>query len=291
MNKKKGIQLILLVVSLLLIWLIVLSLRPHTVPVHLFYFPIILGAWYFSKRGGILVGFAAGILSGPLMYLEVESNINQTTLYWIIRLLFFIVFGGLLGILFQKMREDTIQLTNHRKELEIQRKFANVDGLTLIPNRRKFNTVLEEEHKKISKEVTPLSLIMMDIDEFKAFNDNYGHIEGDECLKVVADTVQSLLRKEDFIARYGGEEFVVILPKTDQIEAENIAKQIITGMMELNYEHLYSNTKPYITLSLGVATIFESSDCSPSELMQRADRALYRAKSNGRDRVEIFEKI
>ncbi|WP_058306102.1 GGDEF domain-containing protein [Gracilibacillus massiliensis] len=290
MMKKQSVLIMVILLVLLLTWGIALIFRPHTVPVHLFYFPIILAGWYWKMPGGLIVGMISGVLAGPLLFLEVTGNVNQMTMYWMIRLVFFSIIGGFVGNLFKKMRDDTKELTAHRKELEIQSKFANIDGLTLIPNRRKLDQVLEKEYEKFSEELTPLSVIMIDIDEFKVYNDTYGHLQGDECLKEVSGKIESLVRQEDFFARYGGEEFVIILPGTNRENALEEAKKIKNGIASLEIEHKCSSIEPYVTISMGLETIISTSDFGASELLKRADQALYNAKRNGRNQISAYSE-
>ncbi|PKR76804.1 hypothetical protein CEY16_13385 [Halalkalibacillus sediminis] len=288
MEKKHIFSLLYIVLALGLSWLIVLAMRPSTVWIHLFYFPIALAAWRWRARGGLIVGVIAGILAGPLLFMEVTENVNQMTMNWMIRLFFFSVFGAFLGVLVKKMHNDSVTLANHQKEIEIQTKFATVDGLTLIPNRRKFDEVLQEEFDKLSDDDTPLSLMMMDLDEFKVYNDTYGHLQGDECLKKVSSRIESLLRPGDFLARYGGEEFVLILPVTDSPEAREVAERIRKGVIDLGLPHVNSSVRSDVTLSIGLVTAYGSSNLNAKEMLGKADRALYQAKEYGRNRVDVY---
>lgn len=162
------------------------------------------------------------------------------------------------------------------------------DGLTGISNRRHFNDHLEASLRSSFRSGKPLSLIMADIDHFKLYNDNYGHLAGDECLVKVARAIESnASRPFDLAARYGGEEFAVILPETDKKGAITVAEGIRKNIRQLALPHEYSKVSPFITLSLGVATIIPN----PGEahtiegLIEEADKALYRAKANGRDAI------
>ena len=134
----------------------------------------------------------------------------------------------------------------------------------------------------------PLSLVMCDIDHFKLYNDTYGHQQGDKCLTQVATAIkESVNRPGDLVARYGGEEFCIILPETDQQGAKQIAEVIRKNVVGLDLEHTSSKVASVITLSLGVASILPDRDSQPSLLIEAADRALYQAKGNGRNRVEV----
>lgn len=278
-------------IALLLIWIIVLLSRPNTVPVHLYYLPIILAAWYWKVPGGIIVGFVCGILAGPLMLLNVSENINQLTSNWLIRLGFFMIYGTLLGYLFNKLRIQTEQLVIQDKLIKEQSYFAYTDPLTEISNRRHFDSYLHDISLFASRNHSPYSLIILDIDHFKFFNDTYGHQKGDDCLKTIVKAVQSVLKRPtDLFARYGGEEFVILLPDTNLDEATRMAETIRQVIEELELPNKHSTVKPIVTVSFGVATLRPQFNIKPSELIDLADQALYKAKTNGRNRVETYQE-
>ena len=164
------------------------------------------------------------------------------------------------------------------------------DGLTHLANRRAFDERLEQEWSRANREGKPLSIILGDIDYFKLFNDLYGHVKGDECLKIVAQTLNSCTRRPgDLVARYGGEEFVYILPATTQEGAAAMAKSIVQAVYDLDIRHESSKTANNVTLSLGVATHNNKEDFKTSQaLVQAADSALYKAKEHGRNGFEIY---
>ncbi|MCI0528936.1 MAG: diguanylate cyclase, partial [Nitrospira sp.] len=165
-----------------------------------------------------------------------------------------------------------------------------LDGLTGVANRRGFDESLEREWRRGVRYKTPLSLIMIDIDCFKAYNDNYGHLSGDECLRQVATTLSYKVRRPgDFVARFGGEEFVAILPATHVEGAAVVAEALRTGVESLAILHAYSQVSDRITISLGVASTFPKLNASSVTLITTADRALYQAKRDGRNRVKILE--
>jgi len=160
------------------------------------------------------------------------------------------------------------------------------DGLTGISNRRQFDQFLEISFKSSIRSGKPLSLIMADIDYFKAYNDNYGHLKGDECLIKVAKTMVSTVKRPlDLVARFGGEEFAVILSETDLNGARLIAEEIRKSIEALALTHEYSSVSPNITISLGITTITPSNLYSMEELIDKADKALYKAKSKGRNTI------
>lgn len=176
-----------------------------------------------------------------------------------------------------------LQLKN--QELE---NLVLVDELTQIPNRRCFDRTLNHEWWRSLRQKTPLSIILFDIDYFKQYNDSYGHLVGDECLKIVARTLRAAARREsDLVARYGGEEFVMILPDTDSGGALKIARYLRRQIHALNLPHIGSQIASHLTLSMGVATRIPTVDRKPFDLLNAADAALYRAKEGGRDRFFI----
>ncbi len=161
-----------------------------------------------------------------------------------------------------------------------------VDGLTQVANRRAFDECLARAWADRTN--APLSLILCDIDFFKRYNDNYGHQQGDTCIKRVAQTLKKAVkRRPDLVARYGGEEFAIILPNTTTEGAKHVAQNIQTAIQSLEIEHLYSAVSNYITISLGIATTAVRLESSPDNLIAAADQGLYRAKSNGRDQFAI----
>jgi diguanylate cyclase (GGDEF)-like protein len=191
----------------------------------------------------------------------------------------------------RKAREK--ELLRVKKQLEqanqILQRLSSLDGLTGIANRRRFDEFLEQEWRRATRDATPLSLILIDIDFFKAYNDTYGHQIGDDCLKQVANMLSSKLnRSGDLVARYGGEEFVVLLPGTEVKGAAVIAKGLCAGVEALKIAHSNSQISDRVTISLGVASAIPELNSSPADLISAADQALYQAKQEGRNRVKII---
>ncbi len=179
--------------------------------------------------------------------------------------------------------KNHLELKSHRDKLE---KISSLDGLTGIANRRKFDLQMEAEWRTAVKYRHPISLIMIDIDNFKLFNDKYGHLAGDDCLRDVATKLSdSLNRSGDFVARYGGEEFVCILPNTEKKGAIKVAERLRTAIEELNIEHNFSSVANHVTISLGVNSVIPSLESSIENFIKEADDNLYKAKKNGRNLV------
>jgi diguanylate cyclase (GGDEF)-like protein len=162
-----------------------------------------------------------------------------------------------------------------------------VDSLTNIPNRRRFDEALQVEWGRCQRgEATPLSLVMMDVDHFKAFNDHYGHGSGDECLRAVAKALANQVnRPADLVARFGGEEFVAMLPNTDAPGAASMAERFRLAVEALDIPHEYTTVSDHVTISAGYATICRTTMRSPDDLLLVADKALYQAKALGRNRT------
>ncbi|MEH2302682.1 PleD family two-component system response regulator [Nostoc sp.] len=162
---------------------------------------------------------------------------------------------------------------------------AYVDGLTELANRRRFDNYLNTQWINLVQKESPLSMILGDIDFFKFYNDRYGHPAGDICLQKVGAVLSLKAQKhQDLVARYGGEEFAVIMPYTPASGAVHIAELIQAGIKDLQIVHDGSVVSQYVTLSMGVATVVPTWESSPSDLIVQADKALYQAKTGGRDR-------
>jgi diguanylate cyclase (GGDEF)-like protein len=173
------------------------------------------------------------------------------------------------------------ELNKAKHELE---KISLTDGLTGLANRRHFDLYLEQEWSRALRQGQPISLVMLDIDFFKAFNDAYGHPRGDQCLKQVAQVLEQVMRRPtDLAARYGGEEFALVLPDTQ--DAVAVAEACRVAIQELDIVHEFSDVAPVITISAGVCSLVPSRNTSAASLIQQADDALYKAKDAGRNQI------
>jgi diguanylate cyclase (GGDEF)-like protein len=181
----------------------------------------------------------------------------------------------------RKKTEEQLKAANQQLEY-----LANVDGLTQIPNRRSFDAHLQQEWGRMTREQLYLSLILIDVDCFKQYNDHYGHQAGDDCLKKVAIALKNTIKRTgDLVARYGGEEFATILPNTDAKGALHLAKQMRLSVAQLLLPHASSAVSSLVTISLGIASLIPGKNISPERIIELADRALYQAKQQGRDRI------
>lgn len=193
---------------------------------------------------------------------------------------------ALIGFMFDisERKETEQKLLDLQKELE---ELSFKDGLTGVPNRRMLDSVLEEEWIRARREKQSISLLLIDIDFFKQYNDFYGHIVGDDCLKQVAQTLSSAaIRGRDFFARYGGEEFVMVLPGTDQEAAMNIAQRCQNYISKLQIPHQQSAVSELLTISIGVGTLVPTHSYDLRDFIDDVDRALYQAKQQGRNQIQ-----
>ncbi|MEO8845014.1 MAG: diguanylate cyclase [Kofleriaceae bacterium] len=195
------------------------------------------------------------------------------------------VVEALVGFMFdiseRKRTED--RLLNMQRELE---DLSFKDGLTGLINRRRFDALVQTEWGAARRTKQPLSLLMIDIDFFKQYNDRYGHVRGDDCLKRIAETLGAgASRPRDFLARYGGEEFVLVLPDTDAKGAEHIAARCREAVASQAIAHEASTIAPHVTISIGVGTVVPAAEGDPVEFIEAVDKRLYRAKQTGRNRL------
>ncbi|MDD2850325.1 MAG: diguanylate cyclase [Desulfuromonadaceae bacterium] len=229
----------------------------------------------------------------PMVFVLAFSGGVANTVLAIYSFLFLALMVGI-AIRFNRSLRYTWQLTFEKEDLVTSLTeahdnlalLATTDGLTGIANRRHFDAVIEVEFARLYRSKAPLSLILLDIDHFKLFNDAYGHVAGDQCLKNVAGVFQRCItRAPDLAARYGGEEFAAILPETDYRGAITLAEKIRAKVAGMAIPHCDSGTESYVTVSLGVVTLDCTKVQSPLDAVAITDRQLYRAKSEGRNRI------
>ncbi|PTN56360.1 sensor domain-containing diguanylate cyclase [Stenotrophomonas panacihumi] len=194
----------------------------------------------------------------------------------------------LIGFMFdiseRKRAED--ELLRLHRELE---QLSLTDGLTGIANRRMFDQRLETEWADARRSGKPVSLVVLDIDHFKQFNDAHGHVAGDECLRRVAEALRDVVqRPRDVVARFGGEEFILLLPETDAAAARELAAQCVERLTALRIVHGGQGAGDYVTASLGVGTVQVAGACTARAFVEAVDGRLYAAKRGGRNRVEVL---
>jgi diguanylate cyclase (GGDEF)-like protein len=229
--------------------------------------------WFFSICAGVLLFLATG-----LYRLRVQGLTHRKA--ELVRLV---------GDRTRQLEEANQRLEQANRAL---RRLSSQDGLTGIANRRQFDEVLDLEWRRAYRAQGPLSLLMIDIDHFKAFNDAFGHQRGDDYLKACAAALRDgLNRPGDLVARYGGEEFVVILPTTDEIGAMSCADRLRANVLSIEIPHDRPAAPLTTTVSIGVATAMPREGSSSATLIAAADEALYRAKSEGRNRVRVAETV
>jgi len=184
---------------------------------------------------------------------------------------------------YRALRESQRELMRANLELE---RLTRIDGLTGLGNRRYFDEYLAAEWKRCQRTKSPLSVLMIDVDHFKRYNDAYGHLAGDDVLKQIARVIQDgSTRSTDLAARFGGEEFVVILTGVPQEGASHVAERLVQGVRDLNIAHGTDR----VTISVGVATAWPDAESDPARLVNAADLALFRAKNEGRNRLVYAE--
>ncbi len=195
---------------------------------------------------------------------------------------------GLIALLVSHWAQARLSRRLNRARGHLQ--LAYLDALTLLPNRRYYDAFLRKEWKRASRHRYPISMIMIDIDFFKSYNDNLGHVQGDQCLRQVARTLRLYFRRSgDLIARYGGEEFCVVAA-CDSVQIMNLAEILLKAVEAMKLPHPDSKVSRYVTISLGVATLIPGDGHESGDLLLHADSALYAAKNAGRNRVAKYKE-
>ncbi len=188
----------------------------------------------------------------------------------------------------RKQREKELtEITGFLEEKnQLLKRLAHIDSLTKIANRRYFSKIFNKEWKRAIRGKYNISILLIDIDYFKFFNDTYGHLAGDKCLERVAGAISSTLKRPaDFVARYGGEEFIALLPNTDDKGALFIAEKIRKNVLNLQIEHTGSDVSIWLSVSIGISTKFPHELTDSYKIISESDNALYEAKNNGRNQV------
>ena len=204
----------------------------------------------------------------------------------------FNIMGSQLTDLVANLEMQVAERTHELEERnEALQELSFLDGLTCIPNRRRFDDFFNLAFSLSIRNSQPIAILMLDIDEFKKYNDTYGHLQGDECIKNIAAVLKNTVkRKTDIAARYGGEEFIVVLQDTDKDSVIKVSKEIMRGIKDLNMEHIES-THGVVTVSIGIVYEVPHKNQNPAEFIEKADEALYYSKNNGRNRVEFVESF
>lgn len=232
---------------------------------------------------------------GASVELEIEPRFHERTWFRVLVVLFFTLAGPLFYLVrVRRLRAQKAELERLVAERTAEVQAANErlahlareDALTGVANRRPLDEALEAEWRRAHRTRTPLSLLLLDVDLFKAYNDRLGHPAGDACLKAVAEAVTAICQRAgELVARYGGDEFVVLMPAVSEESAHEVAEKVRKGVQALGLPHPGSTVAPVVTVSVGVASAEPAAGGSPEDLVGAADRALYRAKQGGRNRV------
>jgi diguanylate cyclase (GGDEF)-like protein len=238
---------------------------------------------YWQQPDNLLIGLVLLAFCALLLFvcdLVYQSFRNMIALNWEREAI-----AQELGDLTGSLRDRNRQLRDARRQLT---DLANVDELTGLGNRRLVNSVLQEEFNRARRSGADLSVILLDVDHFKNYNDTYGHPAGDSVLQKLADVMQrATTRAGEVVARYGGEEFILILPGASASSALRTAERLRELVAEERIPHQSSGVAPYITVSQGIATVQPDADLEPMDLVKQVDDALYQAKDAGRNAIAV----
>ncbi|MDX1692990.1 MAG: diguanylate cyclase, partial [Ketobacteraceae bacterium] len=259
---------------------------------------MVMGGLTLTRIGFIGALATAVIYILASVYTQYAINgLDKAAVYYLLLGLWAVMFCVVSAFSYEKsnrkefLQRILIQRKNNqlKKANERLKNLVDVDALTGISNRRHFDRVLDEEWRRAKRRHYPLALLMVDIDFFKAYNDGFGHIKGDKCLRKVAQNLLSQARRPgDLVARYGGEEFSVILPALDRDEALSVAENFCQKIAEMGIPHPDSDIADCVTVSIGVAVEVPDEHNERGDLLKQADDALYLAKKRGRNRVEVL---
>lgn len=279
---------------------VVLSLISSASGVHFFYFPMAasMGAVFGSRERwatALFVGLGALLFvvchfafpPGTTTIVMSESTLRA--MYAASAAGALLVTGGFSYLFRMEIDRAESALTQSNHALE---RLTTVDPVTGLANRRAIDAYLSTQWKQLERQRQSVSLLLIDVDCFKSFNDNYGHLAGDRCLEQVAEALRAITRRhDDLIARYGGEEFVIVLPATSEDAAAEIAEQVRASIEQIGIPHDFSTVVPVVTVSIGVAGGSVDELEGFSTLLHRADSALYAAKHGGRNRVVRWQAL
>lgn len=232
-------------------------------------------------EGDVIGGISVNIPAASIDVFIAERVKNLSVTHILIAL------AGLLTLFLSYLAQSKLnqRLTKAKSHLQL----AYLDALTLLPNRRYYDAFFSREWKRATRHHYPLSMIMIDIDHFKAYNDSLGHVEGDHCLRQVARTLKRFFRRPgDLIARYGGEEFCVVAA-CDAVQIKQLAEILRAAVEIMQLPHPDSKISKFVTISLGVATLIPNEHVTSEQLLLNADQALYAAKQSGRNQVKEYQ--
>jgi len=265
--------------------------------VHLFFFPIAtwLGLFSSASRMGVVLSFGVAAFFFLLCHFLFPAETAPLAIPESALPMMFggsavgaMIVGGVVAHRF-RLEIDRAETALTRSNEELAR-LSGLDPLTGLANRRTLDDCLARECARLRRPGQQIAVLLCDVDHFKAYNDHYGHLAGDACLKQVAEVLSAVVRRaNDVVARYGGEEFVVVLPSTDCAGALRVAEEARARVSALRIPHERSDVAPIVTLSVGVACSDPATPLSPEDLLRRADAALYEAKRAGRNRVMRYE--
>ena len=231
------------------------------------------------------------------LYITVSRDLNalytniKNEIYMVVSLVLILILSSVFGLyILQRKRylARVKELDQEEEKKKILETYAYIDSVTEIANRRYFDQFLDKEWRYCQRNGKDLSIVLIDIDNFKLYNDKYGHQAGDECLKKVARVLDdNLNRSHDFIARYGGEEFICILPSTNIEDAKVICEKLRVEIENLKIPHENSKASNILTISIGVSSIVPTEEMQIEDLIRKADNALYLSKKSGRNRVSV----
>ena len=236
----------------------------------------------------LLVAQAAISIENSSLYAELEEKVTERTAELQDALEMQKHLNSELSEKSLKLDQAYAELRAANDQLQHQ---ANTDALTGLANRRYFNKLLAHEYRRSIRGRQPLPVLMSDLDNFKAFNDHYGHLQGDDCLKAIADVFNQVFsRSTDVVARYGGEEIIVVLPDTDIDEAARLAESLRASVEALRLPHAGNGSFEVVTISIGAVSLIPDITESVDSITQKADKALYQAKERGRNKVCFYQE-